>query len=131
MKRSNRRINTSLQKTKMCRLIEAGKICPNGSSCTYAHKASELVKRYCRYGTSCQYVERTNGCYINRGTILCKEQHENETDENFNIRLCGVSPKSVEFYVSKCIAPDVLQKAIKDGATDIRIVIIGDWADEC
>ena len=44
----------SLNKTKMCKSISIGGPCKHGYHCRYAHDESELQKRPCRNGFTCQ-----------------------------------------------------------------------------
>ena len=48
-----------LKKTRMCRSVEEGKRCRYGSKCSFAHKASELVKKQCGFPT-CRFFKHPN-----------------------------------------------------------------------
>ncbi|PFH37250.1 hypothetical protein BESB_037080 [Besnoitia besnoiti] len=42
-KRTGPELNARLSKTRLCRFVTSGRMCPFGSSCTYAHSDAELV----------------------------------------------------------------------------------------
>ncbi|CBZ54591.1 Zinc finger (CCCH type) protein, related [Neospora caninum Liverpool] len=42
-KRTGPELNARLSKTRLCRFVTSGRICPFGPSCTYAHSDAELV----------------------------------------------------------------------------------------
>ena len=48
------KVDSSLNKTKMCESILTGKPCKHGDYCRYAHEESEIQKRPCRNGSTCQ-----------------------------------------------------------------------------
>ena len=46
-------VNPKSQKTRMCDSVRTGTKCRHGTNCHFAHKESELVIIYCRFGIKC------------------------------------------------------------------------------
>ena len=92
------KISNTLLKTKLCMSVTKGIKCHYGSKCKFAHDSSELSISNCLFGSSCIFVENTNGVYKNKlGKKICDHSHPCESESNFYLRIGIKSPaKKIE-----------------------------------
>lgn len=81
----------ALRNTSMCRSIAANKPCYH-ADCFFAHTVEDLVKKECRFETTCGFVKKIGpGQYISRkfGRTgkKCECYHPGETDQSYATRL--------------------------------------------
>jgi len=77
-----------LYKTRMCRSVETGDVCPHGDGCRFAHSSSELRTAPCLFGGDCCFVRWRNGNYFNNpGSKVCTFLHPEETKRGYCARV--------------------------------------------
>ena len=69
-----------LCRTRLCRFVLDGTVCPYGTGCRFAHHASELVPPECVFGAKCRFVTAEDGgVLVNCGTKVCRHKHPCES----------------------------------------------------
>lgn len=77
-----------LYKTRMCRSLETGEVCPHGDGCRFAHSSNELRTAPCLFGGDCCFVRWRNGNYYNNpGPKVCTFLHPEETKRGYCARV--------------------------------------------
>ena len=79
-------LDNKLLRTRMCDSVDSRNPCKHGTSCRFAHSASELVFASCLFGASCRHVKyQANGVYTIVWGKTCNRLHPGET----NASICG------------------------------------------
>ena len=140
-------LDNKLLRTRMCDSVDSRNPCKHGTSCRFAHSASELVFASCLFGASCRHVKyQANGVYTIVWGKTCNRLHPGET----NASICGrigikvdpapvvlkpapvvLKPESIVLTqeetllrVPKELAMQAMELAMKSGKTNIRLEII-------
>ena len=88
------KLKSSLVKTRMCHSVEAGKPCPHGETCRFAHTPEELRLSLCLFDSTCRFVRVVGGTLENvQGCKVCHHKHTKETNEQFTSRVAKAGPK--------------------------------------
>lgn len=82
------KIETKLNKTKMCLSILNNIVCPHGLKCRFAHYKNEIVVAACLFKDECRFVKMETGSFTNISkTKICKYLHPKETKDNYFKRI--------------------------------------------
>ena len=86
----------SLVKSRMCRSVETGTVCPHGHRCRFAHSCEELVVADCFFSDACNRVRwvKSTGVFKNCGKNKCMHKHPGESKEQA-LRRVGIKTSAV------------------------------------
>ena len=79
------KLAASLEKSRMCKSVDANELCQHGDKCRFAHSLAELKISNCLFDQRCHFVRISNGELVNVDSTkkICSHKHSHETFETF------------------------------------------------